>query len=217
LENNRSRSTALPFPVGGENTRDPILEMDQQYAVSMINIFPEGNYGELRKGYRVHSSGLGTGAVSFLYEYSGQSGTRKLLAGANGNIYDATTLSGTASSLASGFTVNTWEAVTYLNKVIMVNGTDQPQQYDGSTVSAANYTGIADDSTLIDVAVFKERLYFLPKNDQSFWYGDAGTITGALTEFEVGDFLYKGGFVTAISSWTTNTGSGLQDLLVIIS
>ena len=160
---------------------------------------------------------MGSGAVPFLYEYALQSGTRKLIAGANGRLYDASTLSGTATSLGSGFTSNWWQAATYLNIAIFVNGADQPQQYDGTTLSAATYTGIADDANLYDVCVYKERLYFIDKNNQSFWYGATGTVTGALTEFEVGSFLTKGGYLQKIASWTTNTGSGMQDLLVLIS
>jgi hypothetical protein len=217
VDRNRSQSASLPFPVGGENSRDPILEMDQRYAINLTNIFPEGSYGELRKGYRVHSSGMGSGAVPFLYEYALQTGARRLVAGANGQLYNASILSGSATSLGSGFSSNLWQACTYLNKAIFVNGVDQPQQYDGTTLSAANYTGIADDAKLMDVCVYKERLYFIDKDNQSFWYGATGTVTGALTEFEVGDFLTKGGFLQKIASWTTNTGSGMQDLLVLVS
>lgn len=216
MDKNRSRSSSLPFPVGGENSRDPILEMDQQYAISLTNVIPQGSYGELRNGYRVHST-MGSGPVQFMYEYSQQSGTRQLITAANGNLYNATALGVSATAIGTGYSSNWWEATTYLNKMIMVNGVDQPTQWDGTTLSDAPYTGIATDSNLYDVCVFKERLYFIPKNDQSFWYGATGTVTGALTEFEVGDFLTKGGYLQAISSWTTNTGSGMQDLLVLIS
>ena len=217
MDRNRSQSASLPFPVGGENSRDPILEMDPRYAISLVNVFPQGSYGELRKGYREHSTGLGTGAVQFLYEFSLQAGTRQLIAGANGNLYNASAVGVAATSIKSGLTSNWWEATTYLNTAIFVNGADQPLQYDGTTVSNAAYTGIADNANLYDVCVYKERLYFIDKNNQSFWYGATGTLTGALTEFEVGDFLVKGGYLQAISSWTTNTGSGMQDLLVLIS
>ena len=58
-----------------------------------------------------------------------------------------------------------------------------PQQYDGSTVSNAAYTGIADDNKLVDVCVYKERLFFVEKDSASIWYLPVGTVTGALTEF----------------------------------
>lgn len=217
MESNRSRSASLPFPVLGENSRDPLLEMDPRYAVSMINIFPQGNYGEVRRGFRSHSTGLGTGAVETLATYVSTAGSKKLLGCANGRIYDATTYDAAATSLASGFTSNRWQTVTYLNTMIFVNGIDQPQQYNGTAVSAANYTTIADDAKLVDVCVFKERLYFIEKDTTKFWYGASATVTGALTSFEVGDFLNMGGYIQTIASWTTNTGSGMQDLLVLVS
>lgn len=201
----------------GENSRDPLLEMNPLYAVSMTNIFPKGSYGEIRRGFRPHSIGLGSGAVETLASYVSTAGVKKLIGCANGHIYNATTYAGTAVSLGSGFTSNRWQTVNYLNYLILVNGEDQPQKFDGSTLSAATYTTIADDKVLVDVCVFKERLFFLEKNSTKFWYGTAGTITGALTSFEVGDFLTLGGYLQAIASWTTNTGAGLQDMLVLIS
>lgn len=216
-ERNKAYSRALPFPVKGENSRDPILEMDPSYALRLRNVFPRGNYGEIRKGYRTHSTGLGSGAVDTLVSHNGADGTDVLLAGANGNIYNATTYGGTASSLGSGFTNNRWQTAQYLGNTIFVNGADQPQKYDGSTLGAATYTGITDDAVLVDVTVYKERLYFIEIDSTSFWYGAAGAITGALTEYDVGDFLSLGGYLLACSSWTSNTGSGLQDLLVLVS
>ncbi len=213
MENNRSRTTSIPFPSKGENSRDPVFEMDPMYALSMVNVFPVGSYGQVRNGYSVDSTTYGSGSIQFLYELALKNGTRQLVIAGGGGVYKK----GTGTALGSGFTSNWWEAATYLNTMIMCNGVDQPQQYDGTTLSAANYTGIADDAKLIDVCVYKERLYFIDKDNQSVWYGATGTITGALTEFPLGDFFSKGGYCQAISSWTTNTGSGLQDLLVIIS
>jgi hypothetical protein len=201
----------------GENSRDPLLAMEPQYATSMINIFPKGNYGEVRRGYRVHSSGMGSGAVATLAQHVSLTGSRKLIAAANGNIYNATTYNGTASSLGSGYASNYWQTVNYLANLILVNGADQPKKYDGTSLTDAVYTGIADDSKLVDVCVFKERLFFIEKDTTNFWYGAAGTITGALTAFEVGDYLNHGGYLQSISSWTSNTGSGMQDMLVLVS
>jgi hypothetical protein len=160
---------------------------------------------------------LGSGAVETLAAYTSVTGSKKLLGCANSRIYDATTYDAAATSLASGFTSNRWQTATYLGIMILVNGVDQPQQYNGTAVSAANYTVIADDAVLVDVCTFKERLYFVAKDTTSFWYGATGTVTGALTQFEIGDFLTLGGYIQAIASWTTNSGSGMQDLLVLIS
>jgi hypothetical protein len=44
---------------------------------------------------------------------------------------------------------------------------------------------------LSDVAVFKERLFFIEKNTLKFWYGGLKAVTGALTAF---DLQYTGSF-----------------------
>lgn len=195
--------------------------MPDSDAIRLVNIIPRNSNIELRRGYRLHTpSGLGSGAVETLAEFSDEDGTRKLIAGANGNLYDCTTLSAAATDLTGGFgafTNNRWQTVLYKNTLILVNGADQPKKYDGSSVTDAVYTGVADDSTLINVSVYKQRLYFIQKNTMSIWYGDAGNITGALTELPVGDFFRKGGYLVFAGSYTRDTGQNVEDLFLAVT
>lgn len=213
----KTRSATQQAPVKGWNGRDSLDAMEEGYAVRLCNIFPETNYVSLRKGFRVHATGMGTGAVQTLAELVTEAGTRKLVACANGNIYDASTYNAAATSLDSGFTSNKWQTANFRNKLILVNGADQPQQYDGSAVSDAAYTGIADDANLISVEVYKSRLYFVQKDTASVWYGGVDAITGGLTEFDVGSLLRLGGYVMYAGSWSNDSGAGMQDLFVIVS
>lgn len=212
-----ARSSALPAPLGGWNARDPIENMPVTDAIRLVNVFPDTDYCRLRTGYRVHATGMGSGSVKTLAEYAGPTGTRKLVAGGNGNLYDATTYNAAATSLSSGYSVDYWQTVNYRGVMILVNGTDSPVQYNGTATSAANYTGVADDNKLIDVTVYKTRLYFVEKDTASMWYGAVNTITGALTEYNFGGIFTKGGFIKWISSWSADTGSGLQNVLVVCS
>ncbi len=208
-----SASYTLHAPVGGINDRDDLDDMPERDAIRLLNIFPDNGVVKLRNGYRVHATGLG-GSVQTLLEYTTAAGTRKLIGAANGNLWNATTYNAAASSLGSGFTVNYWQHVVFNNILILVNGTDQPQQYDGTTLSAATYTGVTDNN-LISVSAYKSRLYFVEKDSTSIWYGGVDAITGALTELDVGGSLRKGGFVAWCGSFTRDLGSGTQDLLVI--
>lgn len=212
-----AQATAFSAPVGGWNARDPIENMKATDAIRLVNVFPDTDYCKLRGGYRVHATGLGSSSVKTLAEYSGPTGTRKLVAGANGNLYDATTYSAAATSLSSGYSVDYWQTVNFRGVMILVNGTDSPVQYNGTATSAANYTGVADDNKLIDVTVYKTRLYFAEKDTASIWYGAVNTITGALTELNFGGIFTKGGFVKWISTWSADTGSGLQNVFVVCS
>lgn len=213
-----AKSATLPPPVGGWNARDPLEEMSPFDAITLDNVFPEVGQVKLFPGYRVHSTGMGTGAVQTVAEYVGSAGARKLISAANGNIYDASTLNATATSLKSSLTNNAWQTCMFRDRLIMVNGDDQPQQIDSTpAASDAAYTGVTDDATLITVNSFKNRLYFIEKNTAKVWYGAVDTITGALTSFDVQSLLQLGGHLMFAGSMSPNTGSGLADLFVMMS
>lgn len=211
-----SKSETIPAPIGGWNARDSVDSMDTTDAIQLDNFFPGVSRCKLRKGFSAHATGMGTGSVSTVIEYSPKSGTRKLVAGANGKLYDATA-AGAATEKATGFTSNTWQSVVFANTLVLVNGADQPQQYDGTTVSTAAYTGISDDNKLANVSVYKGRIYFTEAASTSLWYGAPGNVTGALTAFELGTYLRLGGSLIYAGSWVNDTGSGIQDLFVVIS
>lgn len=217
VQQQTARSHSIPAPIKGWNGRDSFDALEPGYAIRLCNVFPETSYVSLRKGSRVHATGMGTGAVQTLAELVTEGGTRKLIAGANGNLYDATTYDDAAASLASGFSVDKWQTANFRNKLILVNGTDQCKQYDGTSVTDATYSGITTDNNLISVEVYRSRLYFVEKNTASIWYGGVDAITGALTEFDVGSLLRLGGSVMFAGSWTVDSGSGMDDLFVIVS
>ncbi|TXH58982.1 MAG: hypothetical protein E6Q97_00805 [Desulfurellales bacterium] len=215
-----SRSYTIPAPLGGWNARDPLDLMPETDAIVLDNLIPDTSTLRLRKGYRVHASGMGSSAVQSLLEYVDAAGTRRLLAGANGNIYNASTSS--PSSLGSGYGSNKWQGVNFrdagaTSKMILVNGADTPKQYDGTSLTDATYTGITTPANLIAVTSHKSRLYFIEKDTDLIWYGDTLASTGALTSFPVGSLLRRGGYPMTISTWSKETGAGADDLFVITS
>lgn len=213
-----SVSRSIPAPVWGWNARDPLDGMDPRYAVQLLNVFPEPTLVRPRRGFREHATGMGSGAVETVAELSTENGTRRLLACANGNIYNATTQGASATSLGSGFSNNRWQTVCYKNQIVFVNGADQPKRWDGTTFQDATYTGIADDSVLINVSLFRNRLYFVEKDSLSFWYvSTAGGLVGALTEYDISEFCHLGGQLFFAGSWSRDSGSGLEDFFVAMT
>lgn len=185
-------------------------------AVTLVNWIPTTRDLELRNGYAEHSTGLGSGVVDSLFEYAPFDDSRELLAAANGNIYDASASS--ASSLGSGFGNNRWEAVNFRNLLIIANGIDQPQQYDGTTLSAATYTGTGlSDEDLFCPTIYNSRIYFCEVNSASVWYGAVDTATGAMTEFDFQSLFRKGGKIEWISTWSRDSGDGLNEYFVACS
>lgn len=210
-----SLSFTIPAPIGGMNARDSITSMGEYDATYMYNLFPDTTTCKPRLGYSEHEAGNGTN-IETLVEYAQNDGTKQLLGARGGAIVDFTT-GGASSNLGTGFTEDRWQTVQINDEIIFVNGTDQPQKYDGTTLGAASYTGITDDSVLIQASLYKTRLYFVEKDSTSLWYDEVSEITGVLAEFDVGDILRQGGKIVYAGSTTQGTGDGVQDYFTIIS
>lgn len=210
----RAVPVVIPAPVGGWNTRDAKADMPQEDATTMTNWFPDVGNVVLRGGYSSHATGM-TGNVETIAEY--QSGTtRKMLAGANSNLWDATS-AGAAASLASGFTSDRWQWANMNGTMGLVNGADAPQVYDGATVAAMTISGSGLTATTLDgVFVFKSRSYFWSSSTQDFWYSATNALGGALTKFPLSRVSQFGGNLTLITSFSTDSGSGADDFIVFV-
>lgn len=203
---------SYPSPTGGWNARDSVADMKPDQAVFLDNWFPGFGQVTLRKGYIEHATGM-VGHVQMLATFD-NGATSKLLAAANGNIWDITS-SGAASSLGSGFNNDKWYYGQMDDKTAFVNGQDTPQKYDGTTLSALSITG-PTATDLIGIHVHKERSYFWPVNSSSLWYSANKALGGTLTEFNLKTVVSKGGSIMAVGTWSRDAGDGMDDFLVIV-
>lgn len=126
----------VPAPVGGWNARDALEAMDPADAVTLDNWIPGNGVVVGRGGSRTQVSTL-TGPVDSLVPYNGDT-SNALLAAANGHIYVVANDTGFISpvSIGSGFSSNVWQWGTFDTKTVLVNGTDAPQVFNGTTLSA---------------------------------------------------------------------------------
>jgi hypothetical protein len=210
-----SRSTTLPAPVLGLNTRDPLDGMNPLFCVTCDNWFPEERAVTIRKGYVEHvATGLGALPVETLAEHCSATGTRKMIAACNGKIYNVST--STATELIAGYSNSRFQTVQMNNLLLMYNGGNTPGVYDGSTVSNLTYTGIGNPQKLIQATPYRNTLY-LVDTDGKLWYGGVSAVQGALTEFPVSYLFTRGGGVYAVATWTRDNGAYFSELFVIIS
>ncbi len=114
-------AVTIPAPIGGWNASSSLDEMPANDALKLVNWIPRAGYVQSRGGFAIFASGLG-GPVSSLLPYRGT--TEKLLAAANGNIWDVT--SGSPVSKGSGFTSNRWQYTNHSTKLVLVNGLNAP-------------------------------------------------------------------------------------------
>lgn len=210
--------TKIPAPVLGWNLTQPLSAMDPRYAVKLDNWIARPGYCELRKGQIVWTTGLPGNVDSFLpYQAAAAS---KLFAASGTGIYDVTANGAVGAAVKAITSPQFWDSANFVTPagsfLIGVNGTDTPVQYDGTTWSNSTMTGVTT-STLMNVAVFKQRLWFIQRSSMSAWYLAAGAITGALTEFPLGNIFRKGGHLVGIGTWSIDAGTGLNDMLVFIT
>ena len=204
-----------PAPIGGWNARDSLALMKKEDAVRLDNFFPGESQVDLRRGFTQHATGVGSGAVETIAEYNSTT-SRKLIVAGGGKIYDATS-AGAATSKATGFSVNRWQWVNMNALLGMVNGTDAPQEYNGTTVSAMTISGSGlTVANLIGINVFKSRSYFWEKDSEDFWYSAVNALGGTLTKFPLSRVGTLGGNLSAMTTWTLDGGDGVDDLAVFI-
>jgi hypothetical protein len=121
--------------------------------------------------------------------------------------------------LATSFNDDRWQTALYSDRLFFVNGTDNPQVYNGSTVSAIVWSGsgLSADNDLINIALVRNRLWFCEKEKARVWYGAIGQITAAspLTVFDLQQ-IASGGICMAIGSWSRDAGDGADDMTVFV-
>lgn len=210
---------AVPAPTGGWNARDSIDAMDPTDAVSIVNLFPTFGKVSRRNGYQAWATGLG-GPVQTITEYNAAR-TRKMLAAANGKIFDVSATGAVGAALATGFSSNKWCTATFQNAAgianqVWVNGVDAPQNFDGTSITAATISGSSLTVTnLVGATVFKDRVFYWENASQILWYSAIGAISGVLTAFNLGGLSGFGGNIAFIGTWSFNGGAGPQDYCVI--
>jgi len=206
-----------PAPYGGWNARGNLSNMPPTDAIQMDNIFPGVQDVQLRKGCVDWVTGFGSN-VKTLLAYNGAA-VEKLFASTPTAIYDVTS-SGVVGASVTTCTSGLWSFTNFVttggNYLILANGADAVKSYDGTTWDNPAIT-VATPANLFYVTPHQKRLWFVENNSMNLWYLPVESIAGAATKFPVGALFKRGGYVTAIGSWTIDSGSGSDDLFIIVT
>lgn len=236
----------LPAPVGGINRRDPAQVAGQgflrsQDARRLVNIFPHSDRAEIRKGYAEYVDiatlgGFSGDKVKTLAELI-RGATKYFVAATEGGMVDITTSSTSVLTAAGTHSNDRWYHTTFADdsspnspELLLVNGEDAPQKFDGTTMS--NWTFFDDNSgspvafssisDFVGVTTFKNRVYMWQKDSRDFWFGRLSKIPGstssdALIRFPLSAIQGAQGNITAIHSWTRDGGNGPDDYFVVVT
>lgn len=203
---------SAPAPVGGWNTRDALAAMPAGDAVMLENFFPDEGKVTSRKGFEEYATGLASDVETLIEYHSGT--TRHFLAASGAKLYTINT-SGAATEIATGYSNARWQGIQHNTKLVLCNGADAPQEYDGSTVSTVSLSGTGLTTTnLVGVTSFKGRAIYWENNSGDFWYAASGSYSGTLTKFQLGQIARRGGTIISIVEWTRDGGSGPDDYAV---
>jgi hypothetical protein len=188
--------------------------MDPLDAVVLDNWFPDGAGITVRNGYARHTGGLGASPVETLAEFHAGA-IRQLIAACDGSIWNTSDGLLVHIAVGSGFNSNRWQTVTFLSRLFLVNGVDTAQVWNGVTLAASTFTGVALN-TLVGVWQYQQRLFFWQNNSTGFWYAPLNSITGALAFFDLGAFAPHGGNLITMTTISYDGGNGVQDYAVFI-
>lgn len=215
---------SLPAPVGGWNARDPLAKMNPVDAVKLENWFARVADCVIRGGCEDYATGFAAKPKT-LVAHNGRNGTNKMFAFTDTGTFDISSPGAIgASVLARSNGYHSWVqmGVSGANYMIAVNGVDNPAYYDGTTWTAVDgastpaLTGVTT-SNLVNVNVYKRRLFFIEKQRLSFWYLVADAVGGALTEFQLGPLCQRGGYTMAMGTWSLDGGAGPDDYAMFVT
>lgn len=144
----------------------------------------------------------------------------KMFAAAGNAIWDITSAGAATYSYSTGVSVDRWQWCMHTtsagNYLFMVNGTDAPIHYNGTTWAVPTINVITE-SEAIGVISHKKRIWFVIRDSTKGAYMPTEAVAGDGAYFEFGSLFTKGGYLLALATWTRDGGAGADDYLVAIS
>jgi hypothetical protein len=194
--------------------------MPEHHAIKMENWFPSTDKVSIRRGFSSHATGM-SGNVESLIEYVPLSGSGQLFAANGGNIYNVTSAGAVGAAVSTGHSNDRWQFAQLGTAagqfVLLVNGQDTPLVYNGSSWGTTPAITGPTVASLIWCNVHQRRLWVGEKTSLSAWYLPVNSIGGSATEFSLASVCKLGGYITAMGTWTRDSGDGMDDVAVFLT
>lgn len=211
----------LPPQIGGINIKDPAIDLPPQDGLSVVNYYCFESSLWSRGAETVARDLSGTNAVKGMHNWVNAFDVDIVVITTDAKVFVLSDTTYTATDITGAVTMTNGatSAASFNNYLFLCNGTNAVIRVDRSPVtSAAAFVGPAGaDATLNQVCSYKKRLYFVQKNSNSIWYGGVGSVTGALTEFDITTTLDIPSNIYFCTNWTLNQGIQNEELFVIVT
>ena len=142
--------------------------------------------------------------------------THRELISADNDAVRNSTAQGVPITLGTGFASNRWGWSNFDGYLIMVNGVDAPQEYEGTALGPLTPALSGGITNPVGCHAFKNRMYYWDNQSQDIWYTELFARGGTLTRFQLSRLTKFGGNLIATETWTMDGGTGPDDHLVFI-
>jgi hypothetical protein len=91
--------------------------------------------------------------------------------------------------------------------------------FDGTVWAAGTFTGSPAPlpGNLVQVTEWNGRIWFVEKNTARAWFLDPLALEGGIEAFDVGSRFKQGGHLVQCSTWTLDSGDGMDDKFIMLS
>lgn len=221
---------ALPSPTRGWVANENLAMAQAAGARVLINWFPTLTGIRARGGCRLKAT-IGSGSDPVLCQFTYKVGTtEKHFATTATDVYEITSpvdpdVSPTAdiSGQTGGYYSTTQMTTAGGTFLVVVNGFDDAQYYDGSTWEVLNassspiaITGVAT-SALSFIWNYANRIFAIEKFTMNVWYLAVDSIGGAMSRIALQGVFKKGGYLVFGGTWSMDAGDGLDDKCVFVT
>ena len=221
---------SVDAPIDGWNVFDSLDNMPPTAAIILDNLIPSSGTVETRKGTQLYADTLTTLPVETIANLNTDT-TTLLIAASGGTFFDITDGNAvTEITSAQAYTNDRWQTQNFTTLseegvLILCNGVDEAIKLVDPYTSMVDipFTKLVGEvqeaiaGNFIGVVMFKGRCYYWYDDDDAFWFSQAGSYQGEMTEFNLGTVAQRGGKITFITTWTQqDSGDGKDDFLVFV-
>lgn len=188
------------------------------------NILPTATGGEVRRGLDLFAT-MPTTTKPVLSLFSYKNGNLQSLFAANET--EIADITATPANALTGQTGGDWSVVQFVNAngdVFLrgVNGLNTPFVYNGVSFSTSPALTFAVGVTVTAnqmsrVWEYQNRLFFIQKESMNVWYLPVSTIGGQLVMLPLGGVFSLGGSLLFGTTWSVESGDGLNTYCVFVS